>query len=252
MTHPWETIASVPTAAGPLNLLCRNDRDFLITVQGRVLMTSAAHRSEEALAKLACAGLRQKRQARVLVSGLGMGYTLRSALDELAADADVIVAELNAVVVDWCEGPLGRLTADAARDPRVTIEVVDVSELVARVAEDARTTRFDAIILDMYEGPQTRVRRDDPLYGPAAVLRTRRAMNEDAVFAVWCEGRSEGFEQSLRAAGLPYELARVGRGARIHYVYLARCGTTRRVGGSPGADAGAGAARAKGRRRKGG
>jgi len=231
MARPWETVASVPTAAGPLDLRRRGEKDFLITIRGRVLMTSAAHRSEDALAKLACEGLRNKPGARVLVSGLGMGYTLRSALDELAADAEVVVAELNAVVAEWCEGPLGPLTANAARDPRVQLEVVDVCELLAGVAEDARAPRFDAIVLDMYEGPQNNVRPNDPLYGPSAVLRTKKALTEDGVFAVWCEAASAGFERSLRAAGFQHDLKRVGRGGRTHHVYLARVPATRPPGG---------------------
>jgi spermidine synthase len=227
MANPWETLASVSTDAGPLALLRRGEKDFLITIKGRVLMTSAAHRSEDALAKLACGGLRNRAGARVLVSGLGMGFTLRAALDELAADAEVVVAELNAVVVEWCAGPLGPLTAGAARDARVTIEVEDVADLLARVADDAHAPRFDAIVLDMHEGPQTNVRPNDPLYGPAAVLRTRQALASGGVLAVWCEGPSPGFERSLRAAGLHYERVRAGRGARIHHVYVARTSASR-------------------------
>ena len=102
MALPWETLASVSTADGALDLRRRGEKDFLITIGGRILMSSAAHRSEDALAKLACVGLRKKKRARVLVSGLGMGFTLRAALDELADDAEVTVAELNAVVVEWC------------------------------------------------------------------------------------------------------------------------------------------------------
>lgn len=222
LARPWETLASVPTAEGPLDLRRRGEKDFLITINGRVLMTSAAHRSEDALARLACAGLRKRRRARVLVSGLGMGFTLRAALDELADDAEVTVAELNAVVVEWCKGPLAPLTAEAARDPRVTVDVVDVAVRIADVARDAHVPRFDAIVLDMYEGPQTRVRPNDPLYGPSAVLRVRKALAPNGVFAVWCEGGSAGFEQSLRAAGFRYQLERSGFGARIHYVYVAR------------------------------
>lgn len=184
-------------------------------------MTSASHRSEDALARLACAGLRSRRRARVLVSGLGMGFTLRAALDELADDAAVTVAELNEVVVAWCKGPLAPMIADAARAPRVTIDIVDVSVRIAEVARNASVRRFDAIVLDMYEGPQTHVRSGDPLYGPPAVLRTRNALAPDGVFAVWCEGRSAGFERSLDAAGFHHRLERAGRGARIHCVYVA-------------------------------
>jgi len=222
MARPWETIASVPTAAGPLDLRRRGEKDFLITIRGRVLMTSAAHRSEDALAKLACAGLRSRRRARVLVSGLGMGFTLRAALDELADDAEVTVAELTPAVVEWCEGPLATLTAAAARDPRVTVEIVDVAKRIAEVARDARAPRFDAIVLDMYQGPQHLVRADEPLYGHVAVRRTKEALSPGGIFAIWCEGASTGFELNLRGAGFDFRLERAGRGARIHYVYVAR------------------------------
>ena len=222
MALPWETLASVSTPDGALDLRKRGEKDFLITIGGRILMSSAAHRSEDALAKLACAGLRKRRRARVLVSGLGMGFTLRAALDELAEDADVTVAELNAVVVEWCKGPLSLLTRDAAKDPRVTVEIVDVSKRIAGVARDRGAPRFDAVVLDMYQGPQNIVRADDPLYGWVAVERTKEALAADGIFAIWCEGASPGFERNLRAAGFHYELERAGRGSRSHYVYVAR------------------------------
>ena len=210
-------------------MLRRGEKDFLLTIGGRVLMSSAAHRSEAALAERACAGLRDRRRARVLVSGLGMGFTLRAALDQLADDAQVTVAELNAVVVAWCRGPLAPLIADAAADPRVTLEIVDVAALLARVAQGGDAPRFDAIILDLHEGPQNRLRPDDPLYGTAAVERARQALATGGVFAVWCEAPSAGFERSLRAAGFEHRIERVGRGARMHYVYIARV-STKRIG----------------------
>jgi spermidine synthase len=222
MTLPWQTIATESTSDGPLVLRRRGERDFLITIAGRVLMSSAAHRSEVELAMLACAGLRDRARARVLVSGLGMGYTLRAALDALGADASVCVAELNPVVVEWCKGPLGALTARAAEDPRVTLEVADVSHVIARVATDARERRFDAVVLDMYEGPHMRVRPNHPLYGEQALTRTHRSLCERGVFAIWCEAPSLGFEQALRSTGFRHEGVRAGRGARVHYVYVAR------------------------------
>lgn len=254
MTRPWETIATVETAEGPLDLRRRGDKDFLITIRGRVLMSSAAHRSEDALAKLACAGLRDKPKARVLVSGLGMGFTLRAALDELAADALVTVAELNEVVVDWCEGPLGALTGDAATDPRVTVEIVDVAEHLAELARSPGAPRYDAIVLDMYEGPHTQVRPSDPLYGPAAVVRTKKALAPNGVLAVWCEAASAGFERALRDAGFAYSLEKAGKGARIHHVYLARdsgkpvrAPAPRQTRSGSGPGRGQGARKAKGR-----
>jgi spermidine synthase len=151
-----------------------------------------------------------------------MGFTLRAALDELGGDAEVTVAELNPVVVEWCKGPLVSLIADATSDPRVTIEIVDVAARIADVARRAEPRRFDAIILDLYEGPPTQIRPADPLYGPNAMLQAKKALARNGVLAVWGEGPSVGFEQTLRAAGFNYRIARPGRGARIHQVYIAR------------------------------
>jgi spermidine synthase len=220
---PWKTLASVETPDGALDLRVRGAKDFLITIRGRVLMSSAAHRSEEALAKLACAHLKTRVGARVLISGLGMGYTLRAALGELAPDARVVVAELNAIVADWCAGPLGALTAHAVNDSRVTLMIQDVAKLIAEqgLARNAKDPRFDAIVLDMYQGPQSRVHANDPLYGVYAAARVRSALSLDGVFAVWCEGPSQGFEASLNSAGFRFKLERAGKGARIHYMYIA-------------------------------
>lgn len=218
MTLPWTTLASVATADGQLDLLRRGEKDFLITIDKRVLMTSAAHRSEVVLAELACEGLRNVAKARVLVSGLGMGYTLRAALDGLAEDAEATVCELNPVTVEWCNGPLASLTNGAASDPRVTTEIVDVTAHIAAVG----SKKYNAIILDLYEGPQTRVRPDDPLYGPGAVKAAARALVPGGVYAVWGEARSAGFEQILSAAGFTFTFHRPGRGGLRHAVYIAR------------------------------
>ena len=169
--QPWRTIESVATPAGQLDLRQRGDRSFLITIAGRVLMTSEAHRSETDLAKLTSAALGDLPRPRVLIGGLGMGYTLRAALDCLPPGARITVAELNPVVVTWCSGPLAVLTKGATSDRRVTIVVADV----ARVIADARPGSFDAIVLDLYEGPhQANNRAHDPFYGLAALKRRRR------------------------------------------------------------------------------
>lgn len=216
MRH-WETLAAVNTAEGKLELRRRSEHDYLITIGGRILMTSVQHRSEDALARLGCAGLAS--DAHVLVSGLGMGYTLRAALDELGPDARVAVAELNAVVVDWCKSWLGPLTGDAATDPRVTLAVEDVAKTISRAAKDG--SRFHAIVLDMYEGPQAKVDDDHPLYGLHALERTRAALHEGGVLAVWCESVSVGFERALRRARFDFAVHREGRGARMFLVVRA-------------------------------
>lgn len=222
MAIPWETLETVETADGPLALLRRGERDFLLTVRGRVLMTSAAHRSEDDLAKLACEGLGKDAPARVLISGLGMGFTLRAALDVLGPRAWVVVAELNPIVAAWCEGPLAVLTNGALKDRRVRLVLDDVSQVIREVADGPAERRFDAIVLDMYEGPQGRGARQHPIYGVKAVETTFRALNENGTFAVWCEQRSADFERALRAAGFAFDMKRTGHGGRVHLVYLAR------------------------------
>jgi spermidine synthase len=222
MTRPWETIASAETRDGRLELRRRGDSDYLITVNGRVLMTSAAHRSEDALAQIACAPFAAKKNARVLVGGLGMGFTLRAALDALGRSAHVTVAELNPVVVDWCRGPLSTLTTAALGDPRVGVLVDDVSRVIARAAEGSGAKRFDAIVIDLYEGPQARIADDDVLYSPTASANVARALRDGGIYAVWCEKASPAFERSLRRAGFQVELTRAGRGGSVHLVYVAK------------------------------
>src|SRR5438270_6358362 len=106
----WHTIEAVPTREGVLELRQRGPRDFLLTVGGRVLMTSLAHDSEDALARMACGRLADRRAPHVLIAGLGMGFSLRTALELLPARARVLVVEINPVVVAWCRGPLAPLT----------------------------------------------------------------------------------------------------------------------------------------------
>ena len=217
MTRPWQTIARVSTPDGALELRQRGAADFLITIAGRVLMTSRARRSEEALATLPLRDRAPRAVRDVLVGGLGMGYTLRAALDVLAADARVTVVELNADVAAWCRGPLLPLTDGAVADPRVTIEVADVSAHLGRV----RPGSYDAILFDLYEGPHAATQAaDDPLYGPAALVRARAALRPGGVFAVWSEEADSRFERRLGEAGFRVEKHRAGRGGRAHTVYL--------------------------------
>ncbi len=221
MAQPWKTLERVATSEGSLELRQRGPRDFLITVGGRVLMTSQAHRSEDVLAKLACEAIRPQKgvKPKVLIGGLGMGFTVRAALDALPRAATVKVAELNRQVVAWCRGPLGALTDQAVADRRVTVEVIDVAEAIS-VGRD-----HHAIILDLYEGPhQATQQRDDPLYGPAALSRTARALGPGGIFAVWSEEADAPFEARLRAAGFTVEKHKVG-GGRTHIVYLATLAT---------------------------
>lgn len=223
MTKPWKIVDSVTTTQGPLELRQRGERDFLITVGGLVLMNSSAHRSEVSLGQLACRHLKHHPHPRVLIGGLGMGYTLRAVLDFLPPAGRVVVAELNTVVVKWCQGPLAYLTGSAVADPRVSVVISDVAELIQRSGVVARTEGFDAIVLDLYTGPDAdSAKRDDPLYGSRAIESTRAALRPDGIFAVWGENYDAGFEKRLRAAGFSVTSERPGRGGLRHVVYVAK------------------------------
>lgn len=214
----WETLDTVETAEGRMELRRRGE-DYVITVAGRVLMSSMAHLTEVAVAEIACGEVAGRESPRVLIGGLGMGYTLRAALDSLPKSGRVVVAEINEAVVRWCRGPLAPLTNRAAQDFRSKILLADVAEVIAKAADQP----FDAIILDLYEGPhQATQGREDPFYGPEALKRTRKALTPKGVLAVWSEDPDAAFEKRLRTGGFNVERRKPGKGGPRHTVYLAR------------------------------
>ena len=216
---PWKLLESKPTAEGVLELRQRGDREFLIVIDGRVLMTSRDRRSEQGLAVLACDALPGRAAApRVLIGGLGMAYTLRSALDALPDAAEVVVAELTPAVLAWCHGPLAVLTDGAVADPRVRVVIDDVAKVIAA----APRGHYDAIILDLYEGPHAATQRsDDPFYGRAALARSRDALAPGGILAVWSEEADDAFSRRFTAAGFDVAIHRLGK-SRTHVVYLGR------------------------------
>ncbi len=222
MTRRWEILDSVATPEGALELRRRGEREFLITIGGRVLMNSQANRSELALGRLGCQGLATAPAPRVLIGGLGMACTLRACLDVLPEHAVVVVAELNDIVARWCrEGPLAELTQHAARDPRVQLRIGDVYAVLDACARpDAK--RFDAVVLDLYEGPPPDCPSGHPQYGARAMSRVRSALTDGGILAVWSEDPSPGFETCLALAGFSVRSERPGRGGRRHIVYVAR------------------------------
>jgi len=214
---PWKTLETVTTADGALQLRQRGDREFLIVIDGRVLMTSRDRRSEQGLATLACDALAGPRR-RVLIGGLGMAYTVRAALDALPASAEVVVAELTPEVEAWCRGPLAVLTDAALADPRVQVVIGDVADVIAR----APRGQFDAIILDLYEGPHAATQRaDDPFYSRAALTRSHGALASGGTLAVWSEEPDDAFVRRFAAAGFDVATHRLGK-TRTHIVYLGR------------------------------
>jgi spermidine synthase len=227
--RPWTVLDRLQTPEGVLELRQRASDDFLITIDGRVLMNSRAHRSEVGLAELACRGLPGVSAPVVLIGGLGMAYTLRAALECLPADAHVIVAELNPRVLQWCEGPLAPLTSGAVRDPRVEVRIEDVARTIAA----AGGGRYAAVVLDLYEGPGGGDLRDHPLYGSAVLRQVRGALAPGGRLAVWSEEPSLPFERNLRAAGFAVARRRLGRGGLRHAVYLATVAVAVPANGRP-------------------
>ncbi len=220
MREPWVTAEAVDTPDGVLMLQQRSGNS-VITIEGRVLMSSRHTRSEVAVAELGCAAIQDRPRPRVLISGLGLGFTLRAALDVLPPTADVVVAELNEVVVRWCRGPIASVAGDTLADPRVRVVVGDVADEIRRVAHDPAAPRFDAIILDLYFGPaEPHPGGDDPLYGPTILKASHKALSPGGVLAVWGEVRSPSYERRMRAGGFRSEWVKPRGGGPRHAVHL--------------------------------
>jgi spermidine synthase len=227
MARPWQTLDKVNTPDGVLELRKRGEHDFLILINNRVLMNSSANRSETALGEHACRMVLARPRPRVLIGGLGMGLTLRAALDKLPAVSEVVVAEINPTIVTWCRGPLAELTNNAIGDSRVTAVIDDVAAVIAQAAQ-AGAKQFDAIIIDLYEGPGTSSDALlDPFYGSHALKTTAAALSSSGIFAVWGENPDASFEKRLVAAGFTVDRKRPGRGGLLHVVYVAQKSASR-------------------------
>lgn len=221
MPRPWTLLDSVATPEGLLELRRRGERDFMISIAGRVLMTSMITRSELTLAERGCGAIAHVRAPRVLLGGLGLGFTLRAALDALPSQARVVVAELNPRVVEWCQGPASGAASAAALDPRVEFVAGDVTEEVRRVAENPGLPRYDAILWDLYVGPgDAPAAERDPLYGKTSVRRAFAALSPRGVFGVWGESPTPTFETRLKKTGFTTELVRTKGGGLHHLVFL--------------------------------
>lgn len=218
MAGPWQTLAVVGTPEGPLELRRRRD-DWLMLIAGRVLMNSFSRNSEEQLAALGLEVVAGRPAPRILVSGLGMGFTLKAVLDRAPADAQVVVAEINPVVVEWCRGPLGPATDDAIRDRRVKVEVRDVAELIAK----AKPGSFDLILLDLYEGPNSSTQdANDPFYGPSALASAHQALSAGGALGIWSEDADQAFQRRFGSSRFSVTKHSLKSGASRHVVYLGR------------------------------
>lgn len=218
---PFVQIDSATIPGGGELRLKRRGTEFSIMLGTNELMNSRVSGSEEALARLACAAIRGRSASRLLIGGLGMGFTLRAALAELEAHAQVTVAEIVPAVIDWARGPMAEIFAGSLDDPRVEILAADVGALI-RQAKAA----WDAILLDVDNGPEGLSRKgNDALYDPAGLAEAYEALRPGGVLAVWSSGPDAGFTRRLARAGFAVReekvRARRGGGGARHVVWLA-------------------------------
>ena len=218
---PWQLLGEARTPDGTGLTLTRHDREYVIMADGKSLMSSRMHGSEQALATLALRGLGATAPS-VLIGGLGMGFTLRAALDALPGEATVLVAELVPAVVEWNRGPLAPLAGEPLRDRRVTVEIGDVAAILSTARE-----RFDAVLLDVDNGPDAFTAATNAgLYGDQGLAAARDALKPGGVLAVWSAWEQRRFEQRLRYAGFDVRVervrARLEKGGPKHTIFLAR------------------------------
>jgi spermidine synthase len=219
----WELIdtGGVPDSTKVMELW-RRGREIAIRVDGRQLMSSLESGSEEALADLACDRIGDRPDARLLIGGLGMGFTLAAALRRVGPEASVVVAELVDAIVRWNGGPIGPVAGWPLRDPRATLFPGDVADAI-RVPG----TGFDAILLDVDNGPVALTRASNGwLYTWQGLASARAALRPAGVLAVWSAAPDAAFSRRLGHAGFAVEevevRARGPKGGHRHHIWLAR------------------------------
>jgi spermidine synthase len=207
--------AQVP-GGGELRLMRRGD-EFSIRLGQNELMNSRRGGSEEALATMACEKIRARGRPRVLIGGLGMGFTLRAALGGLGAEARVVVAELVPAVLAWARGPMAAVFGESLSDARVRIRQADVAQLIRGAA-----AAYDAILLDVDNGPAGLTRAaNDGLYDQAGLKAAHAALRPGGVLAVWSSGPDAEFSRRLRSTGFDVDEIPVRANGARHVVWVA-------------------------------
>ena len=202
---PWLQIDTtrVPGADVELRLM-RRGAEFSMMLGQNELMNSRLSGSEEALATLSCRRIDGVKRPHLLIGGLGMGFTLRAALAVLDAQARITVAELVPAVIAWARGPMADIFGNSLTDPRADIREADVVEIIK-----ASPSAFDAILLDVDNGPEALIRKaNDALYDRKGLQSIRRALRPGGVLAVWSSGPNAAFSKRLAAAD--FEVNEVG------------------------------------------
>jgi len=198
---PRELIGTANIPGGDALKLVKHGRDFIIMLGRNELMSSRMSGSEEALANMTCERLKSREAPHILIGGYGMGFTLRAALKQLGPKAKITVAELVPEIVDWAKGPMVELCAGCLDDKRVKLVIDDVTALIA-----SGSGRYDAILLDVDNGPDGLTRDDnDRLYSRGGLERAKAALRPGGILAVWSAAPDEGFARRLRNTGFAVE-----------------------------------------------
>ena len=218
---PWVRIDEAAAPDGTPLVLQSRDGEFLLLAGGKPLMGSDQHGSEDALATLGCRRISSVASPCVLIGGLGMGFTLRAALDVLPPAATVVVAELVPAVVGWNRGPLGPLAGHPLQDPRVRVEETDVAIAVRR-----NPGKFDAVLLDVDNGSDALTTSTNGwLYGDWGVEALRTSLTLNGVLAMWLAVEDKKFARRLRQHGftvmVEHVRGRLKRGGPRHTILLA-------------------------------
>jgi spermidine synthase len=218
---PWSLVDTAQVPGGGELRLKQRGAEFSIMLGQNELMNSRLSGSEEALATIACERIRDRKVPRVLIGGLGMGFTLRAALAALGPVARIVVAELVPAVVAWARGPMAEVFADSLTDPRVSIREADVGHLIRSEA-----SAFDAILLDVDNGPEGLTRKaNDALYDLRGLSAARAALRPGGVLAVWSSTQNPKFTWRLGKAGFAVEEVRARanglRGGARHVIWIA-------------------------------
>jgi spermidine synthase len=220
--QPLVLLGEATTPDGSDIKLTRRTNEYIILANGKSLMSSRMHGSEEALASFACSNLRTVEKPSVLIGGLGMGFTLRAALDLLPSTAKVVIAELVPAIVEWNRGPLGPLANHPLNDKRVNIEIGNVADSIR-----SRHNHFDTVLLDVDNGPAAfTTPQNTILYADRGLAAVYAALKIGGVLAVWSARDDRKFEQRLRYAGFVVKVervrARLKKGGPYHTIFLAK------------------------------
>lgn len=221
--QPFLTIAEAETAEGAKLTLHRRGQEFFLRVNGQALMGTNAPESERMLAELGCAGLRGKRGVRVLIGGLGFGFTLRAVLELLSEEGLVEVAELLPEVVEWNREHLAEVNGLLVDEPRVRMVLGDVYELMLK----GEAERYDAILLDVDNGPVAMVQEGNGrMYQADGLAMIGRVLKPGGCVAFWSASGDPAFVRRLAKAGFAVQVEAVKAYAqakrKVHTIFLGR------------------------------